>query len=321
MPNVLSTQSSRRTDAQRGWLRSFVAGIRPRRIVALGRVVGQIVYYLDIRGRRLVWRNLKFCFPEWSFHEVVQLSKRVYHNLGVVVLELLQTAVLRPDELIKRVEVVGSEHLLGALEEKRGVVAVAGHMGNWEMTMLAVAAGFHVPVTVVSKVDRLNPFRDRVRRHLGINTIYTKGAFPGMIEALRHGRIVVIAIDRSFGRDEVEVQFFGKRTTMTMSAALLALRCKCPVVPALCHREPDGRLTLRLGPAFKVNRTDDLRADLQAGSQRMTDAIEEAVCQFPEQWLWQQKRWKVFYPHLYPEYVAQRKRRKGKKMGRKGAAG
>jgi KDO2-lipid IV(A) lauroyltransferase len=156
---------------------------------------------------------------------------------------------------------------------------------------------------------------------LGINTIYTKGAFPAMMQALRRGRIVIIAVDRSFSRDKVEVQFFGKRTTMTMSAALLALRCNCPVVPALCHRKPDGGLILRLGPAFKVNRTGDLRADLQAGSQRMTDAIEEAVRQFPEQWLWQQKRWKVFYPHLYPEYVARRKRRKEKKMGQKGAAG
>jgi KDO2-lipid IV(A) lauroyltransferase len=194
-------------------------------------------------------------------------------------------------------------------------------MGNWEMTMLAVAAGFHVPATVVAKVDRLNPFRDSVRRNLGIDTIYKKGAFPGMMQALREGRIVVMAIDRSFGRDEVEVQFFGKRTTMTMSAALLALRCRCPVVPALCHRKPDGGLTLRLGPVFKVNRTGDLRADLQAASQRMTDAIEEAIRQFPEQWLWQKKRWKAFYPHLYPEYVSRRKRHKEKKMGRKGPAG
>jgi KDO2-lipid IV(A) lauroyltransferase len=296
---------------------SFVAGIRPGRIVALGRIVGQLAYYLDIPHRRVVWRNLKFCFPEWSSREVVQFSRRVYRNLGVVVLEMLQTAALRPDELLKRVKVIGSEDLLRALAEKRGVVVVAGHTGGWEMAMLAVAAGFQVPATVVSRDDPLNRFSDSVRRCFGINTVYKKGGFPGMMQALRRKEFVIITIDMSRGKDEVEVQFFGKRATMTISAALLALRCRCPVLPALCHRNPDGTLTLRLGPAFKVTRTGDLRADLRAGSQRMTDAIEETIRQYPEQWLWHQKRWKVFYPHLYPEYFSQRKRRKEKKMRRR----
>lgn len=318
MSLFLSGQFSPPTEGRRGRLGSFVAGIRPRRLVALGRIVGQLAYYLDIPHRRVVGRNLKFCFPEWSSREVVQFSKRVYQNLGVVVLEMLQTAALRPDELLKRVEVVGSEHLLGALDEKRGAVVVAGHTGGWEMAMLAVAAGFPVSATVVSRDDPLNRFSDSVRRRFGINTVYKKGAFPAMVQALRQGQVVVITVDMNRGKDEVEVQFLGKRATMTISASLLALRCRCAVVPALCHRRPDGGLTLRLGPAFKVKRTGDVQADLQAGSQRMTDAIEGAIRQYPEQWLWHQKRWKAFYPHLYPEYFSQRKRRKAKKMRRRG---
>jgi len=230
---------------------------------------------------------------------------------------MLQTAALRPDELLERVEIIGSEDLLGALAEKRGVVVVARHTGGWEMAMLAVAAGFQGSATVVSRDDPINRFSDSVRRRFGINTVYKKGAFPAMMQALRRTEIVVRTIDLSRGKDEVEVQFFGKRATMTISAALLALRCRCPVLPALCHRNPDGTLTLRLGPAFKVKRTGDLRADLQAGSQRMTDAIEEAIRQYPEQWLWHGKRWKVFYPQLYPEYFLRRKRRKEKKMRRR----
>jgi lauroyl/myristoyl acyltransferase len=318
MSVMIPKRSSPQIDSRRGRLLSFIAGIRARRIVALGRIFGQLAYYLDTPHRRVVWRNLKFCYPEWSSREVVQFSKRVYQNLGVVVLEMLQTAALRPDELLQRVEVIDSEHLLGALAEKRGVVVVAGHTGGWEMAMLAVAAGFQVSATVVSRDDPLNRFSDSVRRRFGINTVYKKGAFPAMMQALRQGQVVVITVDMSRGKDEVEVQFFGKRATMTISAALLALRCRCAVVPALCHRRPDGGLALRLGPAFKVERTGDVRADLQAGSQRMTDAIEEAIRQYPEQWLWHQKRWKVFYPHLYPEYFSQRKRRKEKKMRRRG---
>lgn len=314
-------QSCPLNDGRRGWLHSLIVGTPQRYIVALGRALGQVAYYLDIPHRRVVRRNLEFCFPEWSLDQIRSFSRRVYQNLGIVVGEMLQMASFSREDVLQRVEIRGTEHLAEALDQKRGVVLPSIHLANWEMAALTLGAAFQTPVTVISKQLPFSPanrWNYKVRGRLGINTIHKKDSFPEMLQAMRQGHIVVITVDMNRGKNEVEVEFLGKRATTTLSAALLAMRCRSPIVPGFCYRDSDGRLVAEIKPAIRVVRTGDLRADLQATSQRISDAIEEAVRRFPDQWLWHQKRWKVFYPHLYPEYFLQRKRRKEKKMRRKG---
>jgi KDO2-lipid IV(A) lauroyltransferase len=225
------------------------------------------------------------------------------------------------EDVLQRVELRGRENLEEALDQKRGVVLVSAHLANWEMAALTLGAAFQTPVTLISKELAFSPanrWNYKVRGRLGINTVHKKDSFPEMLQAMRRGHIVVITVDMNRGKNEVEVEFLGKRATTTLSAALLGMRCRSPIVPGFCYRDPDGRLVAEIKPAIRVARTGDLRADLQVTSQRISDAIEEAVRRFPDQWLWHQKRWKVFYPHLYPEYFAQRQRRKEKKLRRKG---
>jgi KDO2-lipid IV(A) lauroyltransferase len=298
----------------------LILGIPQRYIVAVGRALGQAAYYLDIPHRRVVRRNLEFCFPEWSREQIRKFSRRVYQNLGIVVGEMCQMNSFSREDVLQRVELRGREHLEEALEQKRGVVLASVHLANWEMAALTLGAAFQTPVTVISKQLRFSPanrWNYKVRGRLGISTVHKKNSFPEMLEAMRQGHIVVITVDMNRGKNEVEVEFLGKRATTTLSAALLAMRCRSPIVPGFCYRDAEGRLVAEIKPAVKVARTGDLRADLQATSQRISDALADAIRRFPDQWLWHQKRWKVFYPHLYPEYFLQRKRRKEKKMRRK----
>jgi len=127
---------------------------------------------------------------------------------------------------------------------------------------------------------------------------------------------MALLIDQSKRSESVDARFLGKWVTATPAAALLALRCKSPVIPGFCTREPDGQLSLRLDPPLNLQRTDDLRADLIANTQMMTDIVERAIREHPDQWLWLHKRWKKHYPHLYPEYFARRQRRKLKEQRR-----
>jgi KDO2-lipid IV(A) lauroyltransferase len=143
-----------------------------------------------------------------------------------------------------------------------------------------------------------------------------KGALPAMRQALRRGEVIGLLIDQSKRSESVDVNFFGKSATATPAAALLALRCKSPVIIGFCTRESNGRLALRINPPLNLQRTGDLRADLIANTQMMTDIVERAIRAHPEQWLWLHKRWKKHYPHLYPEYFARRDRRKRREQRR-----
>ena len=159
----------------------------------------------------------------------------------------------------------------------------------------------------------------KLRTRFGNRIIYKKGALPEMTQTLRQGQILGLLMDISRRFDGVEVKFFGRRATATPAAAMLALRCKSPVVPVFCHRNPGGKLVIKAEHPLEIKRTGNLRSDLQTNTQLITDSVEHAIRKNPEQWNWILKRWKEFYPDLYPESEKRTRRikKKEKKRGRK----
>ena len=298
----------------RGKFATFIASVSHKRIASIGRVLGILVYFIDVRHRRIVRRNLKFVYPEWPPERVKKISKRVFQNLGITILEICQMICFSSDDIIDRVKIRGEEHLLNAMQNNKGAILISAHLGNWEIGLLYLVLHSNMPI--VSVVRRLrnnlvNRWIHRLRTRFGNRIIDKDDALPEMVRILRQGKILGIMIDQgtksSLG---VKITFFGKYITATPAAALLAMRCKSPVIPIFCNRNDDGMLSINIEPPLILKKTDDLRTDLRTNTQIMTDAIEKAIRRYPEQWFWVHKRWRKYYPHLYPEDMARRRRRR-----------
>jgi KDO2-lipid IV(A) lauroyltransferase len=283
-----------------------------------GKILGALIYCLDIPHRRIVTRNLKFAYPEWANDEICRVSRRIFQNLGITILEILQTAFFSKEDFLRNIRIRGEEHLLNAVECGKGVIIISAHLGNWEAASLFAPCYFGYPVTSVArKIESgiINKWIFKLRTRFGNSIIDKKGALPEMTQTLRSGKILALMIDQGTTKSEgVELTFFGKKVTVTPAAAMLALRCKSPVLPVFCVREEDQKLTIIIEPPVQLVITRDLRDDLMTNAQIMTDVIEKAVRKYPDQWLWLHKRWKRFYPDLYPEYIARRKRRREKEI-------
>ena len=296
-----------------------IASIPSRHVINLGKILGSVFYLLDVPHRRIVRRNLRFAYPEWPRERVNIFSKRIFQNVAITILEIFQMAYFSCDQIMGKVRISGEEHILQALEQDRGLILISAHLGNWEAGLQFVACLLQLPITGVAKKIRFKPLHrwlNRLRIRFGMKIVDKKGALPDMRQALRRGEMMGLLIDQSKRSESVDVNFFGKLVTATPAAALLALRCKSPVIPGFCTREADGQLSLRLEPPLNLQRTDNLRADLIANTQMMTDVVERAIREHPAQWLWLHKRWKKHYPHLYPEYFARRQRRKQREQRR-----
>lgn len=291
-------------DFRRSALADFIAQIPKKHIICLGKMVGRLISYFDIRNRRIVRRNLQFIYPQWSRNQIHSLSKSIFQHLGIILLEFLQMAYLSPAELTSRIKVEGEEILNEALANQRGAVLISAHIGNWEIAWQVCPCYFQLDITGVAKKFRnkqLNRMVENRRTRFGNRLLYKKGALPDMMQTLRQGKIVGLLMDISRRFDGVEVKFFGRRATATPAAALLAIRCKSPIIPAFSRRNARGQLVIHIEPPVEILRTGDLRTDLQINTQRITDRVERAVRKYPEQWNWTLKRWKEFYPDLYPE--------------------
>ncbi len=114
--------------------------IKPSRLQGAGRIIGWLAYQVDVRHRRIIRRNLAFIFPERSRRERDRLALRVFQHFGAVVLESLQALVLTREQFIRRIRIEGQAILTDALAQPRGCILFSGHLGNWELGLLAGAA-------------------------------------------------------------------------------------------------------------------------------------------------------------------------------------
>jgi KDO2-lipid IV(A) lauroyltransferase len=297
---------------------SFVGQIPQKYIVTAGKLLGILAYVLDRRHQRIVKRNLEFTHPEWPRDRIRELSKDVFQNMGITLLEICQMTCLSSEDILRKVRIRGEDNLLNAMKSRKGVVLISAHLGNWEMAHIFASCYVQTPLVLVAarvRPKRLNQWIYRLRSRFGSVVLEKKGALRKMARTLRLGGMVGLLIDQGTRLPEgVEVAFFGKTVTATPAAGILARRYDSPVLPAFCIREGDGRLTLIVEPPLALKKTEDLRADLKFNTQIMNNAVERAVKAYLGQWFWFHKRWKRHYPHLYPEDLARRQRRKKKKV-------
>lgn len=298
-------------------LTGFIVSIPQKHVARAGRLLGMFVYMVDLRHRRITRRNLQFAHPEWSRESIQKLSRRVFQNIGITFLEICQMTYFSKEDILRKVRIKGEENLLNAIKSPKGVIMISAHLGNWEMASLVISCYLQKPLVLVARQIQSKAFDQwilKLRARFGNTIIYKEGALPEMTRTLRQGKVLGLLIDQETKRSEgIDVTFFDQTVSATPSAALLAIRCKSPVLPVFCIREADSRLTLVVEPPLTMKRTGGLRADLKTNTQIMTSAIERAVRAYPEQWFWLHKRWKRHYPNLYPEDMARRQLRREKR--------
>jgi KDO2-lipid IV(A) lauroyltransferase len=295
---------------------SFIADLPHKYFLNVGMLLGRLMYFTDVPHRRIVRRNLKFVYPEWTPKRIKATSLKIFQNIGITFMEVLQIICLPKDEILCRTKIKGKKILLEAIKENKGVILISAHLGNWEIVIPYLSA-LGLRTSAVGRrlrVKLLNRLIVGLRTRFGTISIDKEDGMPKMMRSVREGKILGIMIDQgtqsSMG---VKINFFNRAVTATPAPALIALRCKCPVVPIFGVREIDGSLTIIVNPPLRLTRTKDLKADLKTNMQLMNDVIEKTVRAYPEQWFWVHKRWKKYYPFLYPEYMARKKRRRAKK--------
>jgi len=267
-------------------------------------LVADLWYRLDARHRRITLRNLEFAYgPSLTPEARERLARAVFRHFVRFAWETLEL-VLAPLSRIKRQTVIlGEEHVVAALAQGKGFVAIAAHAGNWEYTVMGYGLKYR-PVAVVGR-EMDSPWGQRLARYLrqrGGNWLVGKReGLRGILRHLQQNRAVGIVIDQNTATEEgLLVEFFGHPARTTPVAALLARR-GVPVLPTLSRRLKDGRHLVVIFPPLPLRKTGDAEADIQRHLELQSRYLEAWVRACPEQWLWLHRRWKNQFPELYEE--------------------
>jgi KDO2-lipid IV(A) lauroyltransferase len=277
----------------------FVFERLPTRVVlAAGAVGGRAAYLLVGDARRLALEHLELAFgPRPENRDIARLA---FENVGRNLVEMLVFETFR-GHLRERVAICGLEHLEAGLAQGKGVIAVAAHLGSWELLAAAVAERGYSPAVVGRRPRERALFEmlEELRRGYGVETIWREspGAAKQILRALRQNRILALLIDQDTGRiPTVVVPFFGLPARTPSGAATLALRSGAALVCVFIHRTAGGH-EIEFEPMIDPRSFPD-EDPVARITAILSAAIERRVREHPEEWVWWHRRWRVPAPLL-----------------------
>ncbi|MDT8404851.1 LpxL/LpxP family Kdo(2)-lipid IV(A) lauroyl/palmitoleoyl acyltransferase [Sulfuriflexus sp.] len=270
------------------WL---IAQLPYRVQMALGSLLGWLMYHFIPARRRIAAINLELCFPEKTAAERAQLLRRHFDSLGKGTIETAM-AWWTPARRLQRLQhVEGLEHLEAALQAGKGAILLSAHFTSLELGGRLLA--LHVPFHVMYREHR-NPLFEAVmrsRRENNFERAHERQDIRRIIGSLKAGMPVWYAPDQDYGRKHsVFAPFFGVPAAMITATARFARISGAPVVPFFPQRLPDGSgYVLRLQPALEHFPSGDDIAD----ATRINKIIEAEILRQPEQYLWVHRRFKT----------------------------
>ena len=138
----------------------------------------------------------------------------------------------------------GEKNLRAALAEKRGVLLLTAHLGNWEAAGQLLTR-IDVPITITG-FDRERPeIRDVLNRASKQNfrllplTGSPTDAIP-LVAALRRGEVVAMLGDRAYGSPSAKISFCGGVAAFPIGAYVMASIAGAALMHVFSHREPGG---------------------------------------------------------------------------------
>ncbi len=262
----------------------------------LGAALGRLAFRLRLR-RRVVEANVALALGrERSPAEQAAIVRGAYEAFGAGLLEFAALAV-RPIEATRAVvEFRCLDRLEAAREAGRGVVALTGHMGAFELGSRAGELTGLPFVVVMKKLH--NPYVDRALARLrGAGGATLLGVTRGgkeriagrrVLEGLRENAIVAILNDQDVGDSGMLVDFFGQPTWTGVGPVRYAARAGAPLLTGFIHHEGD-RHVMAIDPPIPLAGDDD--ASVAAALAEYHRRLEAAVRAHPEQYFWFHKRW------------------------------
>ena len=270
------------------WLLEYA----PRPVAnALGRLCGTVLDKAVPRLRRIADRNLSLAYQDrdaaWRRHTI----DGVFASIGRLLVAFARFPEITKANVGQWIRYDGLEHYLKAKEAGRGVLFATAHLGNWELSAFAHALLTEPMNVVVRPLD--NPLIDSIveqRRALSGNILLSKRDFArSILHALRANQPVGILVDQnSSAENGTFVPFFGTSACANLTFAKLAARSGATVIPgfAVWH-EPERRYVLKFYPPVMIT------GDAVEDTRRIQSAIEAAIRETPDQWLWIHRRWKT----------------------------
>ncbi len=251
-------------------------------------------YFIPIR-KKTVLENLTNAFPEYDEKKTRSIAYNTYKSFLTAFIEILYLSKISRQELEAAVNCPNKDLIETKFKEEKGVILLSAHFGNWEYVAASVALQLNLPFSVVVKPQR-NPYvsdwMNNVRTRWNNDIVSLGLSIRKTYQTLKEKKIVAMVADQRGPQESIKVEFFGRKVSVHVGPAVLALKTGAPILCGIPVRQKDCSYKIVMHEISKDNLPEDNEEKIIELSQRHTSYLESFIREYPEQWLWMHKRWK-----------------------------
>lgn len=232
---------------------------------------------------------------------VQRLALTSWRNYGRYASDFISFPHLNIDQVVRNMRDLSEGqdgwqgHVRTALQAGQGAILTSAHFGNWDMAGAILAR--EIPVSAVAETfsdKQLNQLLQDQRKEKGIGIIPMEGSVRRILRILKQNELAAIIVDRPVTEDQgIEVMFFGRKTYVPSGPAALALKSGAAIVPGFAWYGHHNKYYTRMFPPIfpQESKGEERAKEISRLTQRMYDAIEVMIREWPTQWYMFRQFW------------------------------
>lgn len=253
-----------------------------------------ILYYVIGYRRKVVTQNLKNSFPEKSEIEIARLRIYFYRYLCDLFLETIKTLTISRATMLKhcQIDTPSLELLEKYHNEKKSLILVLGHLGNWEWGGNAFSIQCKQQLYVIYHALQ-NPYFNeliiKMRTRFGTKLIEMKNTFKEMLSLKESSTATAFIADQTPPPENAYwTTFLNQNTPVFWGTERISKKLNYPIIYINVNRIKRGYYSV--SAELLCNTPSELtEGEITAIH---TKKLEENILKQPETWLWSHRRWK-----------------------------
>ena len=257
----------------------------------LARSAGWFMWHVVPLRRRVIAENLEIAFPRLTPVQRADLAVQMWEHLFLMVAEIAHAPrKVHRTNWRRHSAIPELPTIVRRLIDRRPLVIVSGHLGNFEMGGYLLGLHGFATHTIARALDNrfLDQWVTEFRGATGQYMLPKFGSSREISELLQRGGALVLLGDQHAGSSACWVDFFGKRASTHKAVAVFTLSAVCGVL----RRGKPLQFELRAADAIDPRDSAFDRPSVRQITQWYTSALEDLIRETPQQYWWVHRRWK-----------------------------
>ena len=258
--------------------------------------LGNFAHAILTSRKRIAADNLRRAMKDsLSEDDITRIVRLVFQNIGRTMVEFSRLNKITHDVAREFITSDCSQYLKEAYDHGKGGIVVTGHFGNWELGGAWITAQDYPVDYLVGaqhnvKID--NMFIE-FRKQLNVGIIPLRTSIRAIFKSLKANRFVCLVSDQHASSGGVAVEFFGRKAATPKGPAMFAVKANSPILPFMCRRINYNHHEILGAPPIYPPNSGDVENDVKEMTTRYTKFFEDCIRQYPDQWMWTHRRWKL----------------------------